>query len=253
MEVSALRTDADRVAVIAKMVDVLDALASGEPANPTDLARKLQLPRTTVYRILQTLVDKEVLTSCYEPGPRLIRWVSQAEEKFSLQALSRPSLGRLVQEFRETVSVYVRVGASRLCIVRQEGLESVHHSVQVGVPMSLHVGSAGRVLLAWLMPDDRQALIVESVKSTQIPEPNPLPDWTKIQAQGWAMTVGERDPLLASISVPIFNDEEEVLAALSISGPRQRFTLECVDGMVHSLQEEARLIQKILKGSLRIQ
>jgi DNA-binding IclR family transcriptional regulator len=182
--------------------------------------------------------------------------VSQAANAQSLEALSRPSLERLVQEFRETVSVYVRIGASRLCIVRQEGLESLRHSVQVGVPMPLHVGSAGRILLAWLTPIDRQALIAESVKSTQIPESTPLPNWTGIQAQGWAMTVGERDPILASISVPIFDDKDdkkEVLAALSISGPRQRFTLDCVDSMIHCLQEEARLIQGLLHGSPRIE
>lgn len=248
-----MRTDADRVAVIVKMVDVMDALASGDPVNLTELARKLQLPRTTVYRILQTLVDQKVLTSHYQPGPRLIRWVSQAANAQSLEALSRPSLERLVQEFRETVSVYVRIGASRLCIVRQEGLESLRHSVQVGVPMPLHVGSAGRILLAWLTPIDRQALIAESVKSTQIPESTPLPNWTGIQAQGWAMTVGERDPILASISVPIFDEKKEVLAALSISGPRQRFTLECVDGMIHCLHEEAQIIQGLLNDSPRIE
>ncbi len=241
-----MRTDKNHVAVIAKMIDLLDTLTSGDFVNPTMLAKELQLPRTTVYRILKTLMAKGVLTEEYQPGPRLLKWVSRVQPQLSLERLSRPSLERLVREFRETASVYVRIGASRVCIVRQEGLEDVRHSVAVGVPMPLHVGSAGRILLAWAAPHERQDLVAASVNATQIGESHPLPDWSRIQAQGWAVTLGERDPILASVSVPIFVNQE-VHAALSISGPKQRFTQERVTCMIHSLQHEARLIEHTIQ------
>ena len=186
-----MRTGKDQIAVIAKMVDLLDTLTSGDFDNPTILSQQLRLPRTTVYRILKTLIDQGVLTDDYHPGPRLLNWVIRAHPELGLEQRSRPSLERLVGEFRETVSVYRRIGASRVCVVRQEGLEDVRHSVSVGVPMPLHVGSAGRILLAWVAQAERQALITQSVNATHIIQSQPLPDWAEIQSQGWALTVGE--------------------------------------------------------------
>ena len=240
-----MRTNKDQIAVIAKMVDLLDTLTSGDFDNPTILSQQLRLPRTTVYRILKTLIDQGVLTDDYHPGPRLLNWVIRAHPELGLEQRSRPSLKRLVGEFRETVSVYRRIGASRVCVVRQEGLEDVRHSVSVGVPMPLHVGSAGRILLAWLAQAERQALITQSVNATHIIQSQPLPDWAEIQSQGWALTVGERDPILASVSVPLFV-KEEVCAALSISGPKQRFTEDRVKHMIRSLKHEARIIAQVI-------
>lgn len=231
------------------MAEILDAVVSGRGLNPTALSRELGWSRTTVYRILQTLVDLEILTSSYQPGPRLIRWAYPVTQKRALDRISRDTLQRLVAKFRDTASVYIRIGASRVCIARQEGLEALRHTVHVGLAVPLHVGSAGRILLAWLDEQERNALIRESIALSGFGASSQEPDWEAIRAHGWAMTEGERDSALASVSVPIRDGDKAVVAALSISGPRHRFTLERVNPMVQALREEALHIERNLDPS----
>lgn len=252
-----MRTDAGQVAVITKMVQIIDALTqgtattgkydtvprAGSELNITELSRQVDLPRTTVYRILQTLVKNGVLTSDFHPGLRLIRWAHQSLQDSDLRSASKGVLQDLVQRYRETASVFVRIGASRICIECEEGLELLRHQVSIGDPMPLHAGSAGRILLAWLADGERDALWAESIASLGRPLEQELPDWTSIRVQGWTFSHGERDAALASVSVPIFDFTGQVVAALSVSGPRIRLSESFMQTMVGHLQESAEAIQ----------
>ncbi|WP_298345573.1 IclR family transcriptional regulator [Ferrimicrobium sp.] len=240
--VTAIRTDerASEIAVIAKMAQLLDVLA-GEPAlTPSELGVRLGIPRTTVHRILQTLVAQDMLTPTHEPGPRLIHWSYKALG--GLRTKSGPILDRLVKEFGETASVFVPSGAVRICIARHDGTQAVRHNINVGASVPIHVGSAGRILLAWLESDEREALIHNSYQLSGVAIAQPPPDWAEIRRQGWSTTAGERDPLLASISVPVFGPDQKVVAALSLSGPRMRLSNERVTAAVEVLKHEAALL-----------
>lgn len=241
------RTSPSKIAVLAKAAQVLDAVSSGEAVNFSEISRTLGLPRPTVHRIVQSLIASDVLTREHRPGPRLLRWASWAFQHSELQDVAADVLRDLVSAFRETASVYVRTGAARTCLARVEGTEPLHHHVPIGVPFPLHVGSAGRILLAWLDADTRDRLIAESVEWSQVPTSALPPDWDAIRSEGWATTCGERDPVLASVSVPVRDAGGGVVAALSVSGPKQRFTPQRVREMVQSLLDKARdLREKIL-------
>lgn len=234
-----MRTDLEQIAVIAKMADILDVIASGTSVNVTEISRAVNLPRTTVYRILHTLVAADVVTPAYQPGSRLIRWASQALQHTGFSDIVIPILQDLVGQFRQTTSVYIRTGAARICVHRMEGLEPLRHYVPIGVPFPLHVGSAGRVLLAWLPAEQRAGLLAESRRWSGLSALSDQPDWQQIVAVGWAATLGERDPALASISVPIFDASNQVMAALSISGPKERFNDEQIHTMAIALVARA--------------
>lgn len=233
----------EHISVIAKMAELLDVICRDGAGNPSDLSRRLGIPRTTVHRILQTLVDLKMLTSTYEPGPRLLQWAAPAYGQQGLEIIAQESLQRLVGQFRDTASVYVRTGAARVCIGRLEGTEAIRHRVHVGAVLPLHIGSGGRVLLAWLDDETRNRLIQQSIAWSQVSLPRITPDWRQIRHEGWAFTQGERDPILASVSVPIFEGADHVAAALSISGPSGRFDRPRVLAMVQELQKEAQAIR----------
>ena len=207
------------------------------------------MPRTTVYRILQTLSAQGVLTDSLEPGPKLVQWALAALSVGGIRDASRPMLDRLVAAFGETASVFVRRGAMRTCVARLEGTEQIRHSLSVGMSIPLHVGSGGRILLAWLADEERERLILESQQASGAPVVNPDGGWEAIRDKGWSVTLGERDPVLASVSVAVFDHAGEVAAALSFSGPRMRFSDERVAAMVAKLQAEAQILGSRIEGT----
>lgn len=230
------------IAVLAKAFQVLDALTDEKPESVSQLANALDLPRTTVHRILQTLTSQEVLTPSLQPGPKLIRWALAALNVGGIREASGPVLDRLVEAFGETASVFVRSGSTRTCIARREGTEQIRHSLSIGMSIPLHVGSGGRILLAWVPSDERKRLIRESQSVSGAPVVEPDGGWQAIREKGWAITMGERDPVLASISVPVYDPDGRVVAALSLSGPRMRFSDRRASEMATQLKTEAQIL-----------
>lgn len=244
-ELTTLRTlrASDEIAVLVKMAQLLDVLADDPSLTPSELGVRLGMPRTTVHRIVQTLVSQDVLTRVHRPGPRLIRWAQKALEGGNLQEACGPVLDRLVARFGETASVFVRSGSTRTCVARRDGTEAVRHSISVGESIPVHVGSAGQILLAWLENKEREALIRDSSERSGVPIAPAVPDWAEIRQRGWVRTAGERDQILASVSVPVFASDQTVAVALSVSGPRMRFPEDRVTEIVETLKHEAALLQ----------
>lgn len=236
------RQPGPEIAVLAKMAQLLDVLAGEPTLTSAELGSRLGMPRTTVHRIIQTLVAQEMLTPTHEPGPRLIRWSQRALQVGGLRGASGPVLDRLVKTFGETTSVFVPSGATRICIARRKGTEAVRHNINVGDSVPIHVGSAGRILLTWLKDEEREALIENSHRLSGVAIVQPTPDWTDIRRQGWTATIGERDPVLASVSVPVFGPDMRVIAALSLSGPRLRFPEDRIVNAAEALKHEAARI-----------
>lgn len=243
-----MRTDTGQIAVIQKMADILDLIANTDGANVSWISQQSGLPRTTVHRILQTLSTCDVLTPEYRPGPRLIGWAHQALQKMDLREAGSPVLEQLVQLFRETASIFVRVGASRICIERLEGVELLPHRIKIGEPMPLHVGSAGRILMAWLDSSEQTKLWKKSVALFgSATTENPL-NWQDIRRTGWTASMGERDQVLSSLSVPIFGASGEVVGALSLSGPKERLSETRMRTIAPKLHESAATIQQRMNG-----
>jgi len=243
-----MRTDAGQIAVIQKMADILDLIAGADGANVSWISQQSGLPRTTVHRILQTLSKCEVLTPEYRPGPRLIGWAHQALQKLDLREASAPVLKHLVQLFRETASIFVRVGASRICIERLEGVELLPHRIKIGEPMPLHVGSAGRILMAWLDSSEQTKLRKESVNLFGSTTTENSPNLQDIRREGWTASMGERDQALSSLSVPIFGVNGEVVGALSLSGPKEHLSEARMRTITPALQEGADTIHRRMNG-----
>lgn len=244
-----MRSDKDSVAVFTKIVEVLDAISMNRMANVSQLSKQLNLPRTTVHRLLTSLVAHDVLTKDYQPGARLIMWARQALKTSGLREASVPVLERLVERYRETASIYVRVGGHRICLERRESSEMLRHTVVVGEPLPLHKGSGGRTLLAWLDEELRSELWQEAIAHYD-PGTNPKePDWKAVQQQGWTVSTGERDVLLGSVSVPIFyGSHDEVVGALCVSGPLNRILNLHVETVGKELQEAALEIAHRMGG-----
>ena len=113
-----------------------------------------------------------------------------------------------------SAQVYRRSGDQRLCVAAAEPAAGLRDTVPVGSLLTLRAGSAAQVLVAWAPEEERAELLRGAAFSAA--------DLADVRRRGWAHSLGQREPGVASISVPVRDAEGRVVAAVSISGPIDR-------------------------------
>jgi DNA-binding IclR family transcriptional regulator len=199
------------VGVLDRCVALLDQLADG-PRSLRLLAQAGGIPRPTAHRLLVALEAHRLVArdaaGLFRLGPRLTELAAVAGPELDLAGAAGPVLSHLHEATGESVQLYVRSGSHRLCIAARDAGTGLRDSVPVGALLPLLAGSGGKVLLAW-SPD-----------SASLPAEQQA-ELAAIRSRGWAASVAEREPGVASVSAPVLRDGV-LLGALCVSGPVSR-------------------------------
>ncbi len=202
------------VGVLDRCVSLLSLLADG-PRTLRWLADASALPRPTAHRLLVALETHRLVTrdaaGAFRLGPRLTELAAVAGPELDLASLAGPVLDRLHRATSESVQLYVRSGDHRLCIAARDAGTGLRDSVPVGALLPLTVGSGGKVLLAWSVEEAGDAGPDEASRA----------ELAAVRSRGWAASVAEREPGVASVSAPVLRDGV-LLGALCVSGPVSR-------------------------------
>jgi len=220
--------EAGGVRAVERALDLLFRMAE-QPhgVGLQQLARDVGCSKSTVHRLLATLqvlgvAQQDPSSRLYQPGPRLADLAPVGNEA-SLSRLARPIMRRLRDEIEETVTLHVLQGHSHVVIEQVESEHEIRRILPVGQPVPLLTGATARVILAFL-PAAEAAQILASVRTEG--EPGPSEDELRqVRRQGCSLSPGERIAGGTAMSAPVFDQSDRLRAALSISGPRFRFTL----------------------------
>jgi DNA-binding IclR family transcriptional regulator len=195
------------VGVLDKSVAVLAALAERGPLSLAELVGVTGLARPTAHRLAAALEAHRLVgrdaAGRYRLGLRLLAWAGAAGGEERLVEAARPVLARLRDETGESAQLFVRDGDRRVCVASSERTSGLRDTVPVGAVLPLDRGSGGKVLLAWA--DDAEG-----------------PETEAVRRRGWAATVAEREPGVASVSAPVLDGGGRIRAAVSVSGPIDR-------------------------------
>jgi len=206
--------------VLDRCVALLDLLADG-PRTLRSLSAASRLPRPTAHRLLVALETHRLVvrdaSGAFRLGPRLTELAAVAGPELDLASLAGPVLDRLHRVTGESVQLYVRSGDHRLCIAARDAGTGLRDSVPVGALLPLGAGSGGKVLLAWSEePGGRpRGAVLEGQHADS--------ELAEVCDRGWAASVAEREPGVASVSAPVFR-ADVLLAALCVSGPVSRLS-----------------------------
>ena len=133
-------------------------------------------------------------------------------------------LGALRDHTNESAQLFRRQGEHRVCVSAAERPVGLRDSIPVGATLSMGAGSAAQVLLAWEEPDRlHRGLQGAAFTATAL---------SGVRRRGWAQSVGEREPGVASVSAPVRSPSGRVIAAVSISGPIERLSRQ--PGRLHA-------------------
>jgi DNA-binding IclR family transcriptional regulator len=248
-----------RVQVVERAIDILNALGKGR-ATLSEVTRDVGLPKGTTFRILgslqyEKLVVKDPVDSSYQLGPGFLR-LSQTQTPWfgALTILAKPAMDQLLDQAGETVALHVRVGSERVCVAELPSPQQIRYSAEVGAPVPLYVGAAGKILLAELDPTALErmlkALELKPITEGTILDRDELTvEVGQAREQGYAQSIGERVSNAAAISVPI-ELESGLGAALSLLGPADRFTEERRLAQLKNLTSAAAAVGSAANSSL---
>jgi DNA-binding IclR family transcriptional regulator len=208
------------VGVLDRCVAILRAVEEGARSF-TEVVGATGLTRSTAHRLIQGLEDHGFVASIggfgYVLGPRLLALATSAMRDLPLRELAHPSLERLARSTGESAQLYVRDGDRRVCIDTAESESELRTIVEIGASLPLTKGSAGTVFLAWAGDDERARLVGTATDPARFER-----RLTTTRRRGWAESVAERAPGVASVSAPIRGPDGILLAAISVSGPASR-------------------------------
>lgn len=220
------------VEAVDRALKILDCVgAEPQGISLAELSRQTGFYKSTILRLAVSLENFGHLvrgeTGLFRLGPSTWRLGSCYRQGFELAEVLRPELKVLSEATHETASFYVREGNKRVCLYREEPSRSIRHSVVEGASMSLDRGAAGKVLLAYSSEDFDH-----------------LPD---VREQGFSVSLGERDPEVASVAVPLISTEGRLAGALAVSGLISRFDEDHRKALLEALGASAeRLSRRVM-------
>ena len=221
-------TSKHTIPAIDRMMEVLAELerhAGGLTIR--ELTAMLKLPRTTVYRILNSLQGHEVVRrdddGAYHLGRRLLSLAAHTSTRFSdvnLAALCQPFLDKLAAELGEGIKLSVIDEEGILVLAAAQGRREYALTVAPGQRMPIYAGAAGKLLLAHLpleAVDYWLSRPLPAYTAKTITDPKRLrSELASIKRAGWAQDNGETAPSINAFAAPVLARDRSAAAALSV-------------------------------------
>jgi DNA-binding IclR family transcriptional regulator len=222
------------VIAVEKALALLDCFKPGEESlSLTTLSQLSGYHKTTVYRLMNSLVRMNYAVRLengnYTLGSRLLYLGKLYEQSFHLSSIVQPELHALAVATQESASWYVIENGQRLCLFRAESSEGLRETRLPGSYLPLDNSAIGQVLRHWGLNEP----LVNAAED--------LPLYTS----------GVRDPHTAAFCLPVFAENEKLVAALALTGPSSRLTLARKEEDIGKIMKETALKLSINLGARR--
>lgn len=249
-----------KVGVLDKAMAILLAFPAGNMAlSPQEIAARTDMPLPTVYRLAQALCEHGMLMKDgvrFRLGMTLLRLGTMVAEGIDVRQQVQGNLRWLNEQTEENAELHIRQEETRMVIEVVSSPHNLRPFADIGAPLPLHRGAAGKVLLAWAFPAEREALIEASIArfgasggGEQFDRRAFDEELRQVRAQGWAFSDGERVPGVSALAAPIFiaassTDRHEVgnrlVGALTLVVPTVRLGEEQRSRYIPLVCEAAR-------------
>lgn len=243
----------DGTASLEKALDILDAVgASPQGLSQIELSARLKVPRTTLYRLLATLVARGMLRRdsarrVYCLGFRCFEMARSAHAMPDLSAAASVELRALRDLTGETSYLATLDGLEVLSLERCDGAHSQRSQAALGQRKPLHCTSQGKAILSALDEATREALLREITLKALTPRT--ITDRRRLQAElrvtaarGWSVDDEEIALGVRCVGAPVVDADGKVRGAISVAGPAYRMTMARVQGLGPELAEAGRRI-----------
>jgi IclR family acetate operon transcriptional repressor len=222
-----------QVQSLTRGLSILECLAKAEGGlTLTDIGQRVQLPPSSVHRLLATL---EKMGYVYQAG-ELGRWYvglqaftvgSSFLASRDFIAQSHPYMRRLMDQSGETVNLAILDGTEAVFVDQVQCREMMRTIVKLGSRAPLHASGVGKAMFASLPDDQIDAILkvrgLPRITGNTITTPETM--WASIRVirqRGWAFDDEEHAQGTRCVASPIYDEHAETLGAISLAGPSSR-------------------------------
>lgn len=219
------------VAAVDRALSILRTIArQSSPITLADLARSTGYYKSTLLRLLTSLERFALVVrrddGRYALGSYAHELGRAYESTYRLSAVLKPLLAELVGQGSESASFHAYHDQDqRICLLRIDSHHSTLDRINEGDLLPLNRGAAGRLITVF--------------HRTGV---------TPTRDNTLAISLGERDPNCAAVAAALFGTDNEFLGAISLSGPKERFTDETIARQSGMLADAARRATELLGG-----
>lgn len=229
---------------------LLDELA-GRPAGISELARQVDLPISTVDRLLKTLQDLDVVErngdGLFAIGRAVPALASSAKLSSQIQTVDQAQLKALSSHVGEIVGLSIRDDDDVLYVAQVDGPHEVQVRDWTGERVPMHVVSSGLVFLAFASATDVDRFLNTDLRQftdrTDCDRDRIRARLEETRRRGYVWTKEEFHFGINSVAAPLYNAAGEVVGALHSHGPSYRFPAE---------GDDARIAAKIVHLASRL-
>lgn len=209
---------------------VIEVLKELDGAGVTEIAQHLDLPKSTVHDHLQTLEQTEYVVNNdghYELGMRLLELGGFVRSDSDLYRVAQSEIDKLAAETGEHANLMVEEYGWGYFVYKSEGENAVWLDTHVGMRVHLQTTSMGKCILA-NMPREQVSEILDRTGLPQITEHSIatreelFDELDQIRERGYALDNEERVQGMRCVGAPVTGPDDEILGAVSVSGPTSR-------------------------------
>lgn len=217
---------------LVKGLAIIELLAhSGRTLGLTEIASALDLGKSNVHRLLQALAETRFIirderSGRYGASIKLWELGSAVLSNLDLRMYAEQVMEKLLASTQETVHLSVLDGDEVVYVHKLESPNPVRAYSQIGGRAKAHCVATGKAMLAFQSPAmlERISHQLLSRTSKSITDPQQfLQEMARVRSQGYAVNKGEWNENVCGIASPVTDASGQVIAALGLSGPRERF------------------------------
>jgi DNA-binding IclR family transcriptional regulator len=222
---------------VRKALAILDSFnKDSQIQGVTEIANRFGFNKSTTHIILKTLTEENYLifdlkTKKYSLGFKPLELAGRIAYGRDLRDIALPIMQKLSETVEEDITLNILVEGHRVCIAIAESRSFVRHIIPVGKALPLHCSAAGKVLLAYMDPEDAESIIKKSglpkyTSKTITDKKTLFAQLDLLRKNGVGESRNEYGKDAAALAFPIFNGKNELVAALSIQTTITRLTKE---------------------------
>ena len=242
---------ASQVQSVDRAIAILYLLAQRGAAGVTEVAAELGVHKSTAFRLIGaleagSLIEQDGERGKYSIGRGVLRLAAATAGRLELPTESRPVCRQLAAELGEAVNVAFLDSGEATNILQEYGTATITGRNWVGQRTPLHATASGKVLLAWM-----DAVALKEVLASELRQYTPHSvtkpalleaQLARVREQCWACTTEELEIGLNAVAAPIHDATGEVVAAVGVSGPSYRLTVESFPAVASHLLAGAKEI-----------
>jgi len=240
---------------LARGLVILEKLANApEGLGITELADEFKVDKGGMSRLLQTLAhygfaEKDISTRKYILGPQIFRLSRALLTRMPLRDTAKPFLNQLVEATGECSHLAILAQGQALYIDQAESPSALRVTTGVGTLAPLYCTALGKVLLAFTkapIPSELKSYTMRTIIDREMIQRH----LDQVRSLGYAVDDEEYDYGVRCIAVPVYDYRDKCVAAVGISGPSNRLTLERLPGMAQIVLETGKALSSRLSFKL---